>query len=199
MKKFVCVVVAIGIIVGATRAMDGLGVTDALAPEADGVYATIAPFNSYGHVYDANSIEAMRPRVMGTRGVVASGHYRATMAGIDALRAGGNAFDAGVTAAMALKVTKMDYAGWTGVAPLILYSAEEDRVITRVGAGTTPERATLEYFLEHGKSRINNALIPADVDVWLAALDRFGTISFREAAQPALGIAEEGYHLYKMQ
>ena len=37
------------------------------------------------------------------------------------------------------------------------------------------------------------------MDVWLAALDRFGTISFSEAAQPALRIAEEGYHLYKMQ
>ena len=198
-KLVVVVIIAIGVALVASRAVDRLGATDAQAPAAEGVYGTIAPFNSYGHVYDANSMEAMRPRVMGTRGVVASGHYLATMAGIDALKAGGNAFDAGVTAAMALKVLKMDYAGWTGVAPLILYSAEEDRVITRVGAGTTPERATLEYFLEHGKSPINNALIPADVDVWLAALDRFGTISFREAAQPALGIAEEGYHLYKMQ
>jgi len=182
-----------------SRGPDRPGAQDAGTSEAEGVYGTIAPFNSYGPVYDANSIEAMRPRVMGTHGVVASGHYLATMAGIDALKAGGNAFDAGVTAAMALKVMKMAYAGWTGVAPLILYSAEEDRVITRVGAGTTPARATLEFFLEHGKSPINNALIPADVDVWLATLDRFGTISFRESAQPALGIAEDGYHLYKMQ
>ena len=96
---------------------------------------------------------------------------------------------------MALKVVKMDYAGWTGVAPLLVYSAAEDRVLTRVGAGTSPALATLDYFLEHGKSPINNALIPADVDVWLAALDRFGTISFSEAAEPALRIAEEGYHL----
>ena len=83
------------------------------------VFETIEPFNSYGHVYDGNSIEAMRPRVMGTHGVVSTGHYLATMAGIDVLKAGGNAFDAGVTAAMVLKVTKMGDAGWTGVAPLI--------------------------------------------------------------------------------
>ena len=37
------------------------------------------------------------------------------------------------------------------------------------------------------------------MDVWLAALDRFGTLGFSEAAQPTLRIAEEGYHLYKMQ
>jgi gamma-glutamyltranspeptidase/glutathione hydrolase len=164
-----------------------------------GVFETIERFNSYGHVYDANNIEAMRPRVMGTHGVVSTGHYLATMAGIETLKAGGNAFDAGVTAAMVLKVTKMGYAGWTGVAPLILYSAEEDRVITRVGAGTSPAAATLDHFLEHGKTPINTALLPADIDVWLAALERYGTKSFAEAAQPALDAAENGYHLYKMQ
>ena len=171
-------------------------------PSGDGpaeLLETLSPFNSYGHVYDATNLEAMRPRVMGAHGVVSTGHYRATMAGMDVLRQGGNAFDAGVTAAMALKVTKMDYAGWTGVAPLILYSADERRVLTRVGAGTTPATATLEYFQEHGKNRVNTALIPADVDVWLAALARFGTISFAEAAAPALELAEDGYHLYKMQ
>ncbi|MCY4625990.1 MAG: gamma-glutamyltransferase [Acidobacteria bacterium] len=172
---------------------------EAAPPAESGVFATIAPFGSYGHVHSPDNVEAMRPRVMGTHGVISSGHYLATQAGYDVLRAGGNAFDAGVAAGMALKVVKMDYAGWTGVAPLIVYSATEDRVLTRVGAGTSPALATLDYFLEHGKSPINNALIPADVDVWLAALDRFGTISFSEAAAAALRIAEEGYHLYKMQ
>ena len=185
-----------------TLAACGAPATDApeeAAPAGEGVFATIAPFGSYGHVHDGDNVEAMRPRVMGTNGVISSGHYLATQAGYEVLRAGGNAFDAGVAAGMALKVVKMDYAGWTGVAPLLVYSAAEDRVLTRVGAGTSPALATLDYFLEHGKSPINNALIPADVDVWLAALDRFGTISFSEAAEPALRIAEEGYHLYKMQ
>ena len=180
----------------------GVPATDApeeAPPAESGVFATIAPFGSYGHVHSPDNVEAMRPRVMGTHGVISSGHYLATQAGYDVLKAGGNAFDAGVAAGMALKVVKMDYAGWTGVAPLIVYSATEDRVLTRVGAGTSPALATLDYFLEHGKSPITNALIPADVDVWLAALDRFGTISFSEAAAAALRIAEEGYHLYKMQ
>ncbi|MEE4277404.1 MAG: gamma-glutamyltransferase [Halieaceae bacterium] len=170
----------------------------------DGVVAgstlgLIEAFNSYGHVYDKDSIEAMRPRYMGTHGVVSTGHYLATTAGMEALKAGGNAFDAGVAAAMTLKVTKMGYAGWTGVAPLILYSAAEDQVITRVGAGTSPAAATLERFLEESKTPINTALLPADVDVWLAALDRYGTIGFAEAAASALELAENGYHLYKMQ
>lgn len=159
----------------------------------------LRPFQSYGHIYDEDNIESMRPRIMGTHGVVSTGHYLATQAGIEALKKGGNAFDAGVTAAMALKVTKMGYAGWNGVAPLILYSAQEKKVMTRVGAGTSPAKATLDYFVKQGKNPINTALVPADVDVWLAALDRYGTFSFKEAAQSALDIAQNGYHLYKMQ
>ena len=160
---------------------------------------TVGSFRSYGHVYDSNNIEAMRPRVMGTRGAIASGHYLSTLAGIEAFKKGGNAFDAGVSAAMALKVMKMGYAGWTGVAPLILYSARDQEVLTRVGAGWSPSAATLEHFQEKGKTPINNALIPADVDVWLAALAKYGSFSFEEAVKPALAIAEEGYHLYKHQ
>ncbi|MFC1737723.1 gamma-glutamyltransferase family protein [Planctomycetota bacterium] len=159
----------------------------------------IGTFKSYGHLYNAKNVESMRPRIMGTNGVVSTGHYLATIAGIEAFKKGGNAFDAGVTAAMALKVTKMGFAGWNGVAPLILYSAKEGQVLTRIGAGSAPAKATLDYFLKQGKTQINTALIPADVDVWLACLDRFGTFSFEEAVQPALEIAENGYHLYKMQ
>ena len=198
MKPLACVVTvaAVALIAGCGP---GAGAPEESASAEDDVFATLAPCHSYGPVHDADNVEAMRPRVMSTHGVISSGHYLATQTGYVVLRAGGNAFDAGVTAGMALKALKMDYAGWTGVAPLILYSAAEGQVITRVGAGTSPALATLDYFLEHGKSPINNALIPADVDVWLAALDRFGTLSFSEAAQPTLRIVEEGYHLHKMQ
>jgi len=192
----------LGVAVGTLICIGALAAPQAgrQAPESPkGVLKTIAPFNSYGHVYDDNSLEAMRPRIMGTHGAISTGHYLATTAGLERLKAGGNAFDAGVTAAMALKVTKMAYAGWTGVAPLILYSAAEDRVITRIGAGRSPALATLDHFLQHGKTAINTALVPADVDVWLSTLQRYGTIGFADSARPALEIAENGYHLYKMQ
>ena len=186
----------LGIVVTGAVALLGQSASEQVMP---GLVDTVRPFKSFGHVYDSDSFESMRPRIMGTHGVIATGHYLATQAGFEILKAGGNAFDAGVTAAMALKVTKMGFAGWTGVAPLILYSAAEDRVITRVGAGTTPARATLQHFLDKGKRDVDLALVPADVDVWLAALERFGELSFEQAATPALEIAEGGYHLYKHQ
>jgi gamma-glutamyltranspeptidase/glutathione hydrolase len=81
------------------------------------------------------------------------------------------------------------------VGPLVLYSARENQVISRTGAGPAPALATLENFLEHGKSVIRNAIVPADVDNWCAVLERYGTISFEEAAQYALDVAENGYHI----
>ena len=41
--------------------------------------------------------------------------------------------------------------------------------------------------------------MPADVDVWLAALEQYGTMSFEEVAQYALNVAENGYHLHHRQ
>ena len=143
----------------------------------------IEPFNSYVTVYDDDNIEPMRPDIFGTHGVVATGNYAATLVGIEEFKRGGNAFDVGVAAAMAVKATTFDIAGWSGVAPLILYSAAEDRVVTRIGAGTAPVAATLENYLSHGKDPAHSAILPADVDVWLAALDRYGTKSFAEVAR----------------
>ena len=192
MKKILLVVVAV-VFLGVAVHISGQVVDD------QELLGTVRPFGSYGHVYSPENFESMRPRIMGTRGVVSTGHYLASLAAIDAFKNGGNAFDAGVTAAMALKVTKMGFAGWTGVAPLVIYDAKREEVVTRVGVGLSPASATLEYFQKMGKRPMNMALVPADVDVWLATLERYGTFSFLNAAGHALRIAEGGYHLYKMQ
>ncbi len=184
-------VLAIGIL--------AVGLTFGQDKDRGASYELIAPFNSYVTVYDNHNVEPMRPDIFGTHGAVATGNYASTLAGIEILRKGGNAFDAGVAAAMALKATASDLAGWSGVAPLILYSAKENRVLTRTGAGTAPAKATLDNYLEHGKEPAHACIVPADVDVWLAALDRYGTMSFEEVAQYVLNVAENGYHLHHRQ
>lgn len=86
--------------------------------------------------------------------MIGSGHYLAAQIGYEMFRANGNAFDAGVAAAMAAKTLKMDYAGWVGVGPLILYSTKENKVVTRVGTGTLPALGTFEYFKKTGKNAV---------------------------------------------
>ncbi|WP_423927299.1 hypothetical protein [Candidatus Palauibacter sp.] len=93
MKPLACVVAAatLALIAGCGP---WTGAPEDFASAEEGVFATLAPFHSFGPVHDADNVEAMRPRVMGTHGVISSGHYLATQTGYEVLRAGGNAFDA---------------------------------------------------------------------------------------------------------
>ena len=63
---------------------------------------------------------ANRPTIMGTRHVIAAGHYLAAHAGFQILEAGGNAVDAGVASGIAMGVLQTDKVSFGGVAPLIV-------------------------------------------------------------------------------
>ena len=62
-----------------------------------------------------------------------------------------------------------------------------------------PALGTFEHFKKHGKNKLNTALVPADIDVWLSALETYGTLSFEKVALPTAEMVERGYPLYKMQ
>ncbi len=82
---------------------------------------------------------AHRPTIMGTRHMVSACHYLASEAGFKILEAGGNAIDAGVATGIALSVVQPEYVNFAGVAPIIIYSATEDRVVTIPGLGGWPK------------------------------------------------------------
>ena len=134
--------------------------------------------------------------------MVASGHQLATEAGLDMLRAGGNAFDAGVATAMALNVTRPFSAGMMGVAPTLIYDAKQGKVRSYNGLGTAPAKATPGYYRRQGwpvmpLAGINAQLLPASPDEWISVLKEYGTKSFAEAAAAAIRLAEEGHPLNK--
>ncbi len=62
-----------------------------------------------------------RPNVMAHRHVVVSGHYWASLAGLQILEAGGNAIDAGVATGLAIDVLESHYVGFGGVAPCMIH------------------------------------------------------------------------------
>src|SRR5205807_4056153 len=86
-----------------------------------------------------SAMKAHRPTIMGTRHMVAACQYLAAEAGFRVLEAGGNAIDAGVAAGIALGVVQPEYVNFAGVAPIIIYSAAENRVITISGLGGWPK------------------------------------------------------------
>lgn len=141
-----------------------------------------------------------RPTIMGTHGMIAAGHYLAARAGLHALERGGNAVDAGVTAGIALNLLHPDMTNFAGVAPIVIYLAEERRTLTISGLGRWPRAATLERVAAaHGtvlKPGALAAVISAAPDAWLTALERYGTFTLEEVLEPAIEIAENGFPMY---
>ena len=141
-----------------------------------------------------------RPTIMGTHAMVASGHYLATQAGARILARGGNAIDAGVAAGLCLTVLHIDMVNLAGVAPIIVYLAEEDRVVTISGLGRWPQAASIAYFKEHCGGKIPPGVLrcitPGSPDAWITALERYGTLSLEVVMEEALRLAAEGFPMH---
>ncbi|MFQ5998622.1 MAG: gamma-glutamyltransferase family protein [Candidatus Bathyarchaeia archaeon] len=144
----------------------------------------------------------MRPAVMGREFMVSSGHYLASMAALKIFQNGGNAIDAGVAGGIALNVVHPDMTSFGGVAPIILYSAEDDKVTTISGLGCFPKSATLEFYTKSAAGDLPEgvlrSVVPAAADAWISALERYGTKSFMEVAAPAIQLAEDGFPAYRL-
>ena len=149
----------------------------------------------------AISAASMRPTVIGRSQAVACGHYLAALASMRILDAGGNAIDAGVTAAMALAVLQPDIVSFAGVAPTLIYLEKEDRVISLAGLGYWPAATDINRLIAAGDGKavpegLLRTVMPAAPATHIEALRRYGTISFAQAATAAMELARDGYAIY---
>ena len=143
---------------------------------------------------------ARRPNVIAQRHVVVSGHYYASLAGLQVLEAGGNAIDAGVATGLAIDVLESQFVGFGGVAPIMIHLAGRNEMHVINGVGIWPKAANLEYFHRNFSGRIPDGLlhtvVPAAPANWIAALERFGTMSFGDVASAAIRFARDGFPTY---
>jgi gamma-glutamyltranspeptidase/glutathione hydrolase len=89
---------------------------------------------------------AHRPLIMGRNSAVASNHPQATLAGMDVLRAGGNAVDAAVAVSLALGVVEPGMSGLGGDGFYHVWIAETGASHVYNGTGAAPNAATPERF-----------------------------------------------------
>src|SRR6476619_6479696 len=99
-------------------------------------------------------MKSHRPTIMGRRHLISATHYLAAEAGFKILEAGGNAIDAGVAGGIALGVVQPEFVNVAGVAPIIVYSAAENRVVTIPGLGTWPKAIERDHFKKHHGGKI---------------------------------------------
>ena len=143
------------------------------------------------------NFQTYRPPLMGTTHMVNAGHYLAAAAGYRILEDGGNAVDAGVASGIAINVVIPENTNFGGVAPIIIYLAESDSVVTISGLGRWPRAASIEYFRKHCDNDlppgILRAVVPSAPDAWLTALERYGTMTLEQVITPALELARDGF------
>ncbi|MGH8666523.1 MAG: gamma-glutamyltransferase family protein [Burkholderiales bacterium] len=143
-----------------------------------------------------------RPTISGTRHVIAAGHYLATHAGFQILEAGGNAVDAGVCAGICIGVLQGEKVSFAGVAPTIIYRAEDRKLVSIDGLGVWPKAITPDYFQKNHGGKIPpgvlRSVVPAAPDSWLTALEHYGTMTFGEVAAAAIRFAREGFPMYPL-
>ena len=147
-----------------------------------------------------NTYNAIHHPVVGRNGMVASQNFLATRIGVDILRQGGNAIDAGVAVGLALAVTLPRAGNVGGGGFILLHLAEENRTVAVDFRETAPAAAHSDMFFggdgevdddEYRFSHKSSA-IPASVAGFDHLLRNYGTMSWREVAEPAIELAREG-------
>ncbi|MBS4021310.1 MAG: gamma-glutamyltransferase [Dethiobacter sp.] len=122
---------------------------------------------------------------------VAAGHPLAVEAGIRILEAGGNAIDAAVAVAYALAVVEPDGSGLGGGGIMLIHLAEENRQVVidyRETAPFTMDRDDIKKIMNWPSTGI-----PGFVRGLEKAIGLYGTISYADAINPALGLARDGF------
>jgi|TARA_B100001750_G_C15520876_1_gene611423 gamma-glutamyltranspeptidase/glutathione hydrolase len=148
-----------------------------------------------------------RPVIYSTKGVISSGHYLTSMAGLRMMLEGGNAFDAVVASTIAAAVVEPIASYSLGAeSTFMLYHKESGDVLSLSGQGTASGKATPEYFISRGyesiptgpgKSAPHSFTVPGVVASCLSLLDRYGTMSVEEVFSPAIEYAESGIVNYE--
>lgn len=154
----------------------------------------------------------------GKNGAVASSNWYASKAGLDMLKAGGNAVDAAVAVSYTLGVAEPFTSGLGGGGFMTIYDAKTKKVTVVDYREIAPKNATAEMWLDgDGKmKKFTNAVTgeaysgeysnlsqvggmasgtPGEVAGMEYALENFGSgkLSRQQVMQPAIDLAREGY------
>ncbi len=137
---------------------------------------------------------------VGRKGMVVAAHPLAAQAGLDMLKAGGNAVDAAVATAFALNAAEPFASGIGGGGFMVIYLAKAKKVTTVNFREKAPAAATPTMFtnkgeaLEQWRTERGTAVgVPGMLAGWSYALKKYGTKSLAEAARRAIEIADGGF------
>jgi gamma-glutamyltranspeptidase len=144
------------------------------------------------------SLHLHRPVTFARRGMVVAPHYLAAQAGLELLKAGGNALDAAVAASATLQVVYPFVCGLGGDIFMLIYEAASGKLHGLNGSGTSARAASIERYRDLGYTTmpvlgIHTVTVPGCASGWDEAEQRFGRLGLAQALGPAISYAEEGF------
>jgi len=146
-------------------------------------------------------------------GMVASLHPLASAAGLEILKAGGNAVDAAVATAFAIGVVEPFMSGVGGVAAMVFHNSKTGKTVVVDGSGVAPKAARADSFelADAGstgglygwrgtKDNVSNEgfrapVVPGMPAAMLYAHEKYGSgkLTRQQILAPAIRLAEEGF------
>ena len=139
-----------------------------------------------------------RTIVRGTHGMVAAEHPLEALAGLDALKAGGNAIDAALAVYYMTSVVEQHQSGLGSDCFVLAYIAKERKVVFFNGTGPAPKLATLETYRKLGKIPVDGpyaASIPGAVAGFDLDWKKYGSLDYATLLKPAIEAASKGHPL----
>lgn len=128
---------------------------------------------------------------------ISTPHYLASLAGLDVLRAGGNAIDAAVAANLALGVVAPYRCGFGGDLVAMAWDGAATHAYLGVGAaGSAADVDRVAGIVGGDRMPFDGPLtvtVPGAVQGWFDVLERLGTLSFAEVATRAHQLADDGF------
>ncbi len=139
----------------------------------------------------------------GRDSMIAAAHPLTGAAGAEIQRQGGNAADVAVACGLAAAVVMPEMCGLGGDLFAVLHDPRTGKTESVMGSGISPRAATDDIMLDAG-DRAGRKMpnrgplsisVPGMVDAYRTLLERWGTMSFAQVAEPAIDLARNGFAL----
>ncbi len=129
-------------------------------------------------------------------GMVCTSHPASSLAGLDILRAGGNAIDAAIAAVAVQGVVEPQMTGIGGDC-FALFSAKGSAPIALDGSGRAPAAATAAWYADRNFGEIpllspHAVTVPGSIAAWCTLNRDYGSKPLEEILAPAIRLADEG-------
>lgn len=137
--------------------------------------------------------------VTAPHGMVVAGHPEATQAGVEVLKAGGNAVDAAIAVSLSLGVAEPYGSGLGGKLMLLYYEAKSGKTyvvdaMDAAGASLEVGKYLKRPEADHSYGYGSAAVPGLAAGLWLAH-EKWGTRAWREDVAPSIRLAQQGFEI----